>query len=887
MVLRTSEALNAPGYKPGGVLQSSVGSSRPDLAKFAEGPSTADRILQSVVQFGAPLAEKAFDKGLEEEYLKGVEAAAIGQSEEELQTNLITSDWTKAGYRDTQGRLAMAKQQAEIETDMPSLAQGTPEDFAKYMAEKREPLLKQLNGMSRQQRAAQFGQMATDQATATKKYTAARAGYIMAQEEASIQASMSARRLAMDSAKGDLEVYNAEVNGFTGAIYKDIWSNPKLTTARKIDMTKQAAEFAASSDNVAVHAAMSSTRFIFPDGRTGTLLEQLPFKDQIDVDKAQRAAMGRVKVERSAEFETAVAVAEAEWADPNVGPTESYEQVKARLDTARTAGVLGAGKTESHLQAYFKAVARNKENFQAATAYSAGDAGELHRLGVSQEDGLKATLKALQRVPAPQAVQTLMAIGNTTGQVNAFEAAGAKLGPAIAQLGMSDEIDPTNAELVSTTASQLTLAEKTNTGAYSNFMKALSTEQQDMFVYTREAQAAGITDPLAAVKFARGKVLADKQQGGVRTAAIQAAYKEDAKAVAEIDDRGLFSSISSAAAGWVSADAKTKTEMSADGLNRWFENTDRAADVRATVQQEYGAELARVSKSNPYMGASGRQSKALASLSNRILDTDSGPLIMPYGQNINTYFGVPAIADKALVAKAVTEMHVPAEGNRMSWSITADNKLMYRELSADGKDIGGGFLNPKDVTPKVNELLNKEAADANAQFGAGVTRTVGSASVTYNGENSAGVSEKDMLQIRNDLIDAEGITNKAYEDGGGTSFGVGIHSGNTYTQQPAGQDGNYTPAQINESFSLASNDAAKQAARSMGNAGVSGPKFMRFFAEMAYQSPGSARDPKLLAAISVGDKTEAIRALRETNAFKNSPTTRQATYLTKLNSAME
>ena len=887
MVLRASEAIVAPAYRSGNVLQSSVGSSSPDLAKYAEGPGTADRILQSVVQYGAPLAEKAFDKGLEEEYLKGVEAASIWQAEEDLQTNPITSDWTKAGYRDTQGRLAMAQQQADIATDMPMLAQGTPEEFGKYMAQKREPLLKQLNGMSRQQRAAQFGQMATDQATATKKYTSERAKYIMAQEEASIQASMSARRLAMDGAKGDFAVYTSEVEGFTAAIYKDVWSNPKLTLERKIDMTKQAAEFAASSDNVAVHASMQNTKFVFPDGTTGSLLDRLPFKDQIDVDKAQRAAMGRVKVERSAEFETAVAVAEAEWADPNVGVTETYPQVLARLNTAREAGILAAGKTESHLQQYFKAVARNKQDFRAATAYSAGDAGELHRLGISQEDGLKATLKALQKVPADQAVQTLMSIGNTTGQVNAFSAAGEKLGPAIAQLGMSDDIDPTNANLVLTTASQLTQAEKTNSGAYSNFLKALSPEQQDMFVYVREAQAAGMADPLAAVKYARGKVLADKQQGGVRTAAVAAAYKEDAKAVAEIDDRGLFSSISSAAAGWVSADAKTRTEMSADGLNRWFENTDRAADVRATVQQEYGAELARVSKSNPYMGASGRQSKALSSLSNRILDTDSGPLIMPYGQNINTYFGVPPIADKALVAKAISELHTPAEGGRMSWSLTADNKLLYRELNKDGKDMGGGFLDPKMVSPKVQELLLKEAGEASAQFGPGVKRTVGNVSVQYNGENTAGVSEKDMLQIRNDLIDSEGITDKAYADGGGSSFGVGIHTGNTFTQQPAGQDGNYTQSQIDESFSLASNDAAKQAARSMGNAGVSGPKYMRLFAELAYQSPGSARDPQLLAAIQVGDKSAAINALRATNAFKNSPAKRQAVYLTKLNSAMD
>ena len=900
MVLRTSEAVQSKQYQAGTVQQSAVGGVRPDLAKFAEGSSSADRILSSVIGHGSKLAEKAFNNDLEEKYLKGVEAATMGQAESELETNPLTSDWVKAGYRDTQGRLAMAKQQADIAVDMPKLAQGTPEEFANYMTEKRAPLLNQLQGMSKQQRAAQFGQMATDQAAAAKKYIGARAAYILQQEEASIQASMSARRLAMDGAKGSPDEYVTEVGGFVSAIYKDIWQNPKLTDAHKADLTLQAAEFAASSDNVAVHAMMQNTKFKFADGSTGSLLSKLSFQDQVKVDKAQRAGMDRVKVERSAEWETKVAVREAAWADKDVGVTESYEEVKADLDKAREAGILGAGKTESHLQAYFKAAARNGRNLQAAAAYTAGDSATLHARGISQADGLKATLKGLQNVPPAQAVQTLMVIGNNTGQVNAFEAAGVKLGPAIAKLGMSDEIDPADAQLVMTTASQLTNAEKTNTGAYSNFMKALSSEQQDMFVYTREAQAAGIADPLAAVKFARSKVLADQQQGGVRTTRIAENAKIDSKAVAEVGDNQIWGTISSTVASYVSGDAAVKKSMST-GRN-WFESAERTSEIRATVQQEYGAELNRVSKSNPYMSDSGRQSKALASLGNRILDTESGPLIMPYGQNINSFFGVEALADKELVGKAITQMLPAAPGNRMSWSITADNQLMYRELNADGKDVGGGFLNPKNVQHKTTELLDEEAAIQSREIGPGITRgsiTRGKVNeggfqgyssepmVTFNGDNAAGISNADMLRIRNDIVDSEGVSNKAYADGPGTSFGVGIHTGNTYTQKPAGPGGTYTQAQINESFLLASNDAAKIASTSMTKAQVTGPKYMRFFAEVAYQSPGSAKDPALLAAIQVGDKTAAIKAFMQTASYKNSPTERQAKYLTKLNAAME
>lgn len=888
MVMRQSGPVNisAPQGTPQ-VRQSNVGNVAPDVAKYAsrsavKGPSTTDRILNSLLPVGQRVAQNAFNEQLEQKYLEGVQAAAEGQTEEELDTNPITADWTKAGYRDTAGRLAVSKQQSELQLAMPKLVQGTPEDFRKFQSEQRKPLLDQMEGMSKKQRAAMFAQLANDTVADQKKYATGRAAWILDQEQKSIQQSMTVRRNNLDAAKGDMNLYQQEVQGFVGAVYKDVWQNPKLTPGLQQDMTRQAMEFASSSDNVAVYDAMKNTVVKFGDGKEGTMMSRLSFEDQIKVDKAHRSAMDRVKVVRSGDFETWVAATTAAWEDPNIGATETYEEVVQQLDTAEANQILGLGKRESVLKAFFKAKATNVDNGVLAKAFANGDQQTLFDRSKKPTDGLNAWLKTQKGQPLPQTVQGLMVIGNNTGQDAALVKAGELIKPAFASFGYSDEIDPTNAQLVTNTLQALTIAEQTNPGARSKFIQTLEPAQQDMALYLSEAQKEGIADPVTAIKYARSKQLQDKQTGGLRSEAVANARKEDAAVVQEIDDRQLLGTISQTAKSWFSADADTKKRL---GTGRaWFENADRTAEVRAQGQIALAEELAIVGQSNPFMSAKSRQSKALASIGSRTVDTESGPLIMPRGQSLQSYFGTPAYADQAYVGRAVDRLVRPAEGNRMAWSIDPTNKLLYREFNGDGKVVNSGVIDPRTVAPVVQEQLDEEAAKASKQVGPGIEAQ----GVRFNGLNTANVEPAAMLGLRQDILKSESVSNTAYPDGkaGEKSFGVGIHQSNNHYQRPLNRDGTYTPGQINDTFMRASNDAAELAQKSMKSIGVQGEKYVRFFGELAYQSPGSARDPDLLAHISLGNKAEALAALKATAAYKNSPADRQERYVSKLESAM-
>jgi hypothetical protein len=835
--------------------------------------------LSSLLPVGQQLASKAFKSNLEDQYLAGVQQAATVKSEDELNTNPLTSDWTKAGYRDTVGRLAVSQSQAQLQIDLPKLAQGTPEEFSKYMAEKRKPLTDQMNGMSKQQRAAMFGQVAQDEATAASKYTVARKNWVLGQEQASIQQAMTVRRGNMDAAKGDIGLYTTEVQNFVGAVYKDVWQNPKLTPAMQQDMTLQAMEYASSSDNVAVYDSMKNTQVDFADGTKGTMMSRLDFKDQIKVDTAHRSSMDRVKVARSQDFETQIALAEAGWQDPNVGVKQSYEEVDGWLVKAEAAGILKAGKRESVIKAWAHGQAVNGDNSALAQGYAAGDQQVWASRGKTEDDGLKAWLKANQGASMPQRVAGLMAIGNNSGMDNALTQAGVYLKPAFAQLGYQDEILPDNAKLVTDTLQALETTGKTNPGAKVKFLQALGSEQQDLALYIGELQQQGVADPVTAIKMARAKQMQDKQSGGLIPEMRAAALKEDGPVVQEIDDYQLLGAISVKAKNFIGLGASDKQRLST-GRN-WFENADRTAEIRAQGQLALSEELATVRQTNPFMSASSRRSKALSSVAARAVDTESGPLLMPKGQSLQSYFGVPAYADQAYVGKAIDTMMKPGEGNRLAWGVDPTNKLMFKELNAQGNVVKSGILDPKSVAPVVQEQLQHEADAANTQVGAG-TEVQG---VRFNGLNTANVEPKDMLLLRSDIIGSEGVKAQSYADSGGLSFGVGIHQTNNHYQRPP-LNGTYTPAQIQDTFMRASNDAAEMAKKSMGSIGVKGEKYLRFFGELAYQSPKSARDPDLLAYIAIGNKDDAMKALKETPAYKGSQPDRQAKYVQKLDVAM-
>lgn len=894
-VLRDSKPVGAVSLANAPALRGArLAQKAPDVDKFTKGASTSDILIDAVVKNAIPLASKAWEVQQEEQYLSGVRQASQVQSEEELQSSPLTRDWVKAGFRDTKGRIEQAQFTANAgQAVKEALQQPDPQKyFSDWLAQAGQKVTQQYSGMSRRARSASFAQHAVDIQTAQAGFTKEYAKYIVQQEEASIVSSFTAARAVLDNSKDNVGAYRAASDSFTTGVYTNIWLNDKLPEDTKRKLTREALEYAASSDNVLVYQTLKEQQYTFGDGSKGTIMQRLPFEDQVALDTAYRNVQERTKVIRGADFEDSMARMRAEWADKDgPGPTISYTELVGQLDLAQENGLLGKGKRESYLKEYFTAASRNAPNNRLAQLYAAGDFPGLVQAGGSQEDGLRAYLKANEGRPYQEVVQGLLSIGNNnTGMDSAFTKAGELLSPALGQLGYAETIDPESAHMAQAFVQAMDEAEKTNPGVYSRAMQGLSSENQDMVLFMREAQrTAGISDPLVAVQYARTQLENTRKLGPLASTLQAEANKQDVKGVQEIGDRQLLGTISGGFKSFFSQDAATRQRLSTG--RAWFEDTTRTAEVRATAQVALSEELAIISKGSPFLPADARMSKALGNIAARTVDTSSGPLIIPRGANIREFFNAGQYADQAYIGKAIDDIVELQDGERIAWYPTQDGKLIGRRFGPDGEALPSISLNPQDVGAKVQENLERDAALASNQIGPGKVVSKGGAAVQFNGQNTAGFSPAEMLLLREDIVNSEGVADVAYGDGkvveGNRAFGVGISQTGKRFQEPLGRDGKYTQTQINSTFMAASNDAAEEAAKVMRGVGLAGPEWLRFFGELSYQSPASARNKDMLAYIQLGNLEQAEAALRSTNGYKNSPPARQEAYIKKLRKAMK
>ncbi|NYW24419.1 hypothetical protein, partial [Escherichia coli] len=176
---------------------------------------------------------KAAELEFAQAYLEGAAQASIAKSEEELNTEPLTKDWTVAGYRDTLGKLSLAQIQAKFLEDLPELRKRSPEELQDYLAKQREQVMPLLQSMSREARASVTGQLATIEQTAIRQYTTEHAKYIVDQKVQAIQGvvgtSISALKQLQDRVgAGDatLDDYTAQLRSTAVQIIGSIWKDP-------------------------------------------------------------------------------------------------------------------------------------------------------------------------------------------------------------------------------------------------------------------------------------------------------------------------------------------------------------------------------------------------------------------------------------------------------------------------------------------------------------------------------------------------------------------------------------------------------------------------------------------------------------------------------------
>lgn len=898
-ILRESSALGP--VRGAQVAQVSTGAGvrtkQPNFRKFASEPSTSDLIIDSVIPAAQKVASGAWEAQKEDAYIAGVAHASKKGSEQELEASPFMKDWTTAGFRDTEGRNAMTKFQTEqVEAYKAAIATDDPQGhFSQWLSGATSKISNQFNGMSRQARAGLFAQLAVEVDKAQTGFTKEYTKHVIATEEASLQAGFTAARISLDDNKDDPAAYAAASRSFVAGVYTNIWLNEKLPTENRIALTKEAIEYAASTGNVQVYEELKRVKFSFPDGSEGTVMQKLPMSDQVELDKTQRDAMGRAKGIRSASFFDSINRMQVEWEDPNgAGPTISPTQLEADLQVGLNEGFITGSKYGEIKKSYYKAQARNGVDNNLALLWNNGDREAIRRAGYTEEDGARASRKMAQSQPLEQRVQSVLNTALSSGMTSAYSELGTILNPTISLLGFDENLRESDAQLAHQVVQAMDQAEKTNPGAYSRMLTSLTDENKDFMLHMREVAKSGVADPAAAIAKARADIIKYDISGPLGKAMVTEARKENVKAAQEVADLGITDY------AWAFFGDKTSAGKVVGGAReRFFESEELVQRARANFQMAVSAELEARVTTQLGLPAKARLDSAVSAVAARTIPGADSPLIIPRGQTPQTFFkpsdgSSMEFADSEYIGKALDFLEQAPEGGRVVWDTNpAGDRISFEVFNKQGERIRTGTHRPAAVGDIVQENLEADGDKANTYIGAGKVQKSNEAQVRYNGTNTAGLAPKAMIDLRDEIVKWEGVRKAQYPDGqkvaGNVSYGVGISRTNKLRfEEPAGQDGQYTQDQIDNSFSLASNDAAEEASRIQSRTGLEGDDWALFFGELAYQSPKSARNSEMLAYIQVGDVDNAVAALKKTPAFQvKGAEDRNAARIQRLRKAMQ
>lgn len=880
MVTRNSEAVR---FNIG--TEQSQGSTLRDVApnpeKFRENEDgaaldydagSAARMVQTVLAFGTHYAKQQLPKVQEEAYLEGAAKAGIVNSEKEIEGDIFTRGWKVGGYRDTMGRLAQANHVASLDEDLKTWREKSPEEFEKYVAARRAKLVPQLEGMTIQGRKAAFANLLMQDQAAIKKHQGEHSKYQMEVMNSSINAALRTSVGNLNNEKDDVGSYQISTMAAYSTLLDVAAQNPKLNRTMKGKYIKQAAEYALSQDHQMLYAMIMKTETELPEGGKGTLSQYLDWDDEVDLSKKHRESLNRTEAVRATKFMDDKAFMQADWDNPDT-PLPSVEQVRAFAEKGVRLGFMNADQQFSFMQDFYRAGAKKSKDGPLAQMYAANDVAGLQALDKTPEEALKAWNSKVATKMTPNEKLDAMLTFGTQGRPEALREAGRMLSPAVMSLGLGGVVNPEQAAMVASVVGRLDKAEANGqTGMLSSVLSTMDEDSRTKVMYMREGIRKGLS-PAVAINEAATRLVDDsKLTQPQRQAMAASSAKDDIQTMQELEPRGLFESLGLYVKSVVSTDAAN--QLAVRPATDWSGDQTRVNEVAAAAKLAVAEEMRVLSVSNPYLSADSRRTAALSAVAGRAIETPSGPFILPRGLTPARLFGVPASASKDSIGASIHEYLKPGDGNKMAYTVASNGQFQFKEYNGKSELVKSGVLDPKEIGKLVLARQEKQVLGFRKAYGDGSTVAgPDGSSVTFNGDNTAGVDNNLMHSIRAGLAEREGVRGKAYVDSGGSkhkdgspvmTVGAGISSTNTHYPKSA----NPTKAELDRAFMLASNDAAKSALRLQQDTMLTGQSATALFTELFYQSGPGANLGALVSSMKSGDNTKAVTALHNTPAYK-------------------
>lgn len=860
---------------------------------------TVNPLSERLISLANRLSDKVVDNYTESAYLRGANAAASGQSADELESSWLSRPFTTAGFADEDKRLQMSKVTADISSNMAELRKKTPAEFLQYLNDKTQGLFTDTSNMSNRGKQALLENQVTFNRTLIRTQAVENAKYNIEQKAQvyTTQGNTLATMMAQAKSTGDAQAY-AESGAALTTWTKSILTDDKLPMSVRYGHVKALGQLLASQDLTA------PVKGLIDSG----LLKDMPSEDLAALQGSLRESEGRTQLQdHIGWYSQDAAMRTQQDTTGDVMP----DQFAAHLNSGIASGAIkSVSEYESRLLEYQKGMQKTLKNGQISAAFSNGDSTTLLKYNVGPDEAANLTAQNMvkQGATSSQVATSMIQIGAAHGNPAAFKKAGSLMNPALSNFGTpGSEINPDDAAQIRTVTDTLNSAAAAgDKGVVMKFMETMSPDNQAKWAYiTQQVQnGKSIAQASQAYQALESQNAGMTPQEKATDNAVRAETRS--KVLANIQSQGYFSRTATGIMSIFSKDAQNE-------WNRRIASGDQQTSLELnSVRSAMGQEVLNIQRTQPWLSAEELETQAGARLSSRIMrvggtwNSPGALLVAPQNQTPQSALGLPSNVDTGRLGDALNALATAnaPEGYNASYSITQDptthqNVVAVEYVGKDGVLAPGTetqYLTSSAVQTQLDED-DRAAATANgAIYGSGTTiiDPQSNIGIRVNGVNTGRVDETQMLAARVATAHFEGIRNQTYRDTKGyETNGVGISSLSPYYSGRGSISGQWTPQDIQETFQKHSDYVAQQMFKTEANTGWSrdNPNQFQFMFQMGYQggvnwTSGKPAYRELASSMRTGDLKGALSALRNTPAYQAAGNERKQFYEAALTQGM-
>lgn len=553
------------------------------------------RTAQTLLRRGVAFTEKVIQNEIDSEIIRGSTLALAGQAEEEMETSLLTKNFTVAGHRSMTAKIRHQEWQA---TMLKELADGnhndrSPQEYGKYLNESAKDIIGLVNGMSLESKQPMLETILTGNQSLIAKQAELRTSSIVSSKMQlySVQANslLTEAQENRGSAQEDSTIQQVQ------ALVREIYADPNLPQEVKSKLINDLQTGSAKMGLVGVsRGVMSAPVSVNADGTYQTYGSTAGIdnytKGIIEINKA-------IKADRWVNnTQGRLAFTELQAQINHNSFTGTDDDLVEGIIFARNNEIISEGEANALFKKHTDNKYLDRNATKASELYKANNIAGMQKLKVSYDEAKKAYIRegidmGLDLTQQVSRISSTFKLSN--GDTNAVDWISSDiLKPILNEVINSDgDILTENGQLFNHIISEVNSVDETKQGLYiASLLQSLDPLQSDFVMKFIGDQKLHGADAQTALSNARVNYLRAVDAKEIdRSEAVRQSSKNIAKALDQFSDVGMFNNFfGNRTIGklWKETD-KAKTTI---GSPTWFRTAHNTAVSQAYTSLSRGLE---------------------------------------------------------------------------------------------------------------------------------------------------------------------------------------------------------------------------------------------------------------------------------------------------------